>query len=75
VVENTCDEGQGRAVPTTYFHLDLAAQNEQSLMNPQALSKLEDIPPEKLFFLETGERKKERKFTSGWGVATSNTAE
>ena len=55
VADSTCDELQ-RDVPITYFHPDLAAQNEPPPMNPQVLFELEDIPRE--ITLGIGEREK-----------------
>ena len=43
MADSTCDEAQGRDVSFACFNHDLAAQNEQPLMNPQVVFELEDI--------------------------------
>lgn len=63
VADSIYDEAQGRDVSFACFHHDLTAQNEQPLMNLQALSKLEDIPGE--IVLGIREREKSHSLVAG----------
>jgi len=65
VADSTCDEAQGRDVSFACFHDNLAAQNEQPLINPQVLFEPEDIPGG--IVLGIGEREKSHQWLGIYG--------